>query len=191
MNKESDLENTSVNDRYVEGMHAVPLPMIENYVPSGPDEYESDSDDDSVFNVHEDIEKPSFAFTDSVKHVKTSRENVKETDTPNHILKVEKQDRNGRTRKGLGYAFTRKACFVCGSFSHLIRDCDFHEKRMAKQAELAKTKNKDNPHRALNDKGIVDSGCSMYITENKARLVDYQEFKGGFVAFGCSNGRIT
>nr|GFA86219.1 hypothetical protein [Tanacetum cinerariifolium] len=49
----------------------------------------------------------------------------------------------------------------------------------------------DNPHRALNDKGIVDSGCSMYITENKARLVDYQEFKGGFVAFGCSNGRIT
>ncbi|GKF96710.1 hypothetical protein Tco_0292531 [Tanacetum coccineum] len=28
---------------------------------------------------------------------------------------------------GLGYG---------GSFSHLIRDCDFHEKRMAKQAEL-------------------------------------------------------
>nr|GFC63042.1 hypothetical protein [Tanacetum cinerariifolium] len=46
------------------------------------------------------------------------------------------------TRKGLGYAFTRKACFVCGSFSHLIRDCDFYEKRMAKQAELTKIMNK-------------------------------------------------
>ncbi|GJR30078.1 ribonuclease H-like domain-containing protein [Tanacetum coccineum] len=37
---------------------------------------------------------------------------------------------------GLGYGFTKKACFVCESFSHLIRDRDFHEKRMAKQAEL-------------------------------------------------------
>nr|GEU83426.1 xylulose kinase-1 [Tanacetum cinerariifolium] len=105
-------------------------------------EYESDSDDDSVSKVQEDKEKPSFAFTDYVKHVKTSRENVKETCTPNHSPKVEKQSKNGHTRKGLSYAFTRKTCFVCGSFSYLIRDCDFYEKRMAKQAELTKSKNK-------------------------------------------------
>nr|GFC36665.1 ribonuclease H-like domain-containing protein [Tanacetum cinerariifolium] len=37
MNKESDLENTSVNDRYSEGMHAVPPHMTGNYMPSGPD----------------------------------------------------------------------------------------------------------------------------------------------------------
>nr|GEX40206.1 hypothetical protein [Tanacetum cinerariifolium] len=54
------------------------------------EEYESDCDDDSVSNVPEDKEKPSFAFTDSVKHVKTSRENVKATSTPNHSPKVEK-----------------------------------------------------------------------------------------------------
>nr|GEU55283.1 hypothetical protein [Tanacetum cinerariifolium] len=105
-------------------------------------EYESDSHNDSVSNIQEDKEKPSFAFTDSVKHVKTSRENIKETSTTNHSPKIEKHDRNGHTRKGLGYDFTRKACFVCGSFSHLIRDCDFHEKRMAKQSELTKSKNK-------------------------------------------------
>nr|GEW84267.1 hypothetical protein [Tanacetum cinerariifolium] len=75
------------------------------------EEYESDSNSDSVSNVQEDKEKPSFAFTDSVKHVKTSRENIKETGTTNHSPKTEKQDRNGHTRKGLGYAFTRKACF--------------------------------------------------------------------------------
>nr|GEZ19091.1 ribonuclease H-like domain-containing protein [Tanacetum cinerariifolium] len=106
------------------------------------EEYELDSDNDSVSNVQEDKEKPSFAFTNYVKHVKTSRENIKETGTTNHIFKIEKHDRNGHIRKGLGYDFTRKACFVCGSFSHLIRDCDFHEKRMAKQAELTKSKNK-------------------------------------------------
>nr|GEX98815.1 reverse transcriptase domain-containing protein [Tanacetum cinerariifolium] len=130
------------------------------------EEYESDSDNDSV-------------------------ENVKETGTPNHSPKIEKQDRNGHTRKGLGYALTRKACFVCGSFSHLIRDCDFHEKRMAKQAELSKSKNKDDPHRALKNKRIVDSVCSRHMTGNKAHLANYQEFKGDSVAFGGSNERIT
>nr|GEW49699.1 ribonuclease H-like domain-containing protein [Tanacetum cinerariifolium] len=50
---------------------------------------------------------------------------------------------------------------------------------------------KDDPYRALNDKGIVDSGCSRHMTRNKAHLADYQEFKGGFVAFRGSNGRIT
>nr|GEV27465.1 ribonuclease H-like domain-containing protein [Tanacetum cinerariifolium] len=236
MNNECDLEDTPVNDRYADGMHEVPPPMIGNYMPYGPDveidyskftygpkqisadesdskpveyafsksdssvetttsmpapvdnapkivckpkvwtdapiieEYESNSDDDSVSNVHENIEKPSFAFTDSVKHVKSHRENIKETSIPNHISKIEKQDRYDHTKKGLGY--TRKACFVCGSFSHLIRDCDFHEKRMAKQAAL--TKSKDKAH-----------------DRNKAHLADYQEIKGGFVAFGGSNGRIA
>ncbi|GJU37644.1 ribonuclease H-like domain-containing protein [Tanacetum coccineum] len=39
MNKESDLENQPLYDRLVtaEGMHAAPLPMTGNYMPSGPD----------------------------------------------------------------------------------------------------------------------------------------------------------
>nr|GEY32015.1 hypothetical protein [Tanacetum cinerariifolium] len=198
MNKEYDLENTPVNDRYAEGMHAVLPPMTGNYIPSGPDtdapiieEYDLDSDDDSMSNVQENIEKPSFSFTDSVKHVKSLRENVKETGTPNHYPNIKKQNRHGHSRKGLGYAFTRKSCFVCGSFSHLIRDCDFHEKRMAKQAALTKSMEKDDPYKALKDKGIIYSGCSRHMTGNKAHLANYQEFKGGFVAFGGSNGKIT
>nr|GEV93121.1 hypothetical protein [Tanacetum cinerariifolium] len=214
MNKASDLEDTPANDRYADGMHAVPPHITGNYMPSGPDveidyskftyglkktstdesnskpseyascesdssvetstsmpepvenasnvvcepkvwidapiikEYESDSDNDSVSNVQEDKEKPSFAFTDSLKHVKTSRENIKEIGTTNHNPKIEKQDRNGHTRK-------------------------------------------DDPYRALKDKGIVDSGCSRHITGNKAYLADYQEFKGGFVAFRGTNRRIN
>nr|GEY39715.1 retrovirus-related Pol polyprotein from transposon TNT 1-94 [Tanacetum cinerariifolium] len=235
MNKECDIENITVNDRYAEGIHTVPPSMTGNYMPSGPDveidyskftygpkqtladesyskpieypssnsdssvetttsmstpvdnapkivcepkvwtdaliieEYESDSDDDLVSNVQENIEKPSFAFTNYVKHVTSPRENVKELGTPNHYPKIEKQDRHSHTRKGLGYAFTRKSCFICGSFSHLLRDCDLHEKRMEKQVALTKSKEKGN----------------------KAHLADYQEFKGGSVAIGGSNGKIT
>ncbi|GJY58325.1 hypothetical protein Tco_0458217 [Tanacetum coccineum] len=71
-------------------------------------------------------------------------------------IKCFKRSNNGiKSRKGtingfivgLGYGFTKKACFVCGSFSHLIRDYDFHEKRMAKQVELNKQKGKGTVQR--------------------------------------------
>ncbi|GJW68567.1 putative ribonuclease H-like domain-containing protein [Tanacetum coccineum] len=49
----------------------------------------------------------------------------------------------------------------------------------------------DYPHRALQNKGIVDSGCSRHMTRNKAYLAEYQDFNGGPVAFGGSKGYIT
>ncbi|GJZ25336.1 retrovirus-related pol polyprotein from transposon TNT 1-94 [Tanacetum coccineum] len=49
-----------------------------------------------------------------------------------HIAKKPKVN-----NKELGHGFTERACFVCGSFSHLIRDCDYHVK-LAKQVELNK-----------------------------------------------------
>ncbi|GJX74316.1 retrovirus-related pol polyprotein from transposon TNT 1-94, partial [Tanacetum coccineum] len=51
--------------------------------------------------------------------------------------------------------------------------------------------NKDYPYRALQNKGIVDSGCSRHMTGNKAYLAEYQDFNGGPVAFGGSKGYIT
>nr|GEX43051.1 ribonuclease H-like domain-containing protein [Tanacetum cinerariifolium] len=45
---------------------------------------------------------------------------------------------------------------------------------------------------SFKNKGIVNSGCSRHMTENKAYLADYQEINdGGFVAFGSSKGKIT
>nr|GEU47304.1 hypothetical protein [Tanacetum cinerariifolium] len=89
-------------------------------------------------------EIPSYAFINTVKHVKSPRQTVKDYHTCSQNPKVHKRDWTGLMSKrlGFGYGYTKKACFVCGSFSHLIRDCDFHEKRMAKQVELNKSKNK-------------------------------------------------
>nr|GEV95868.1 hypothetical protein [Tanacetum cinerariifolium] len=61
-------------------------------------------------------------------------------------------------------------CFIAGNFKKEIED---------------------DPHRALKDKGIVDSGCSSHMTDNKAHLADYQESKGGSVAIEGSTRRIT
>ncbi|GKB53923.1 hypothetical protein Tco_0904676 [Tanacetum coccineum] len=219
------------------------------------EEYESDSEDECVSIPTKQQETPSFAN----KQVKTPRENVKSQFTHIQKPKVDK--------KGLGHGFTVRACFVCGSLNHLIRDCDFHEKRMVRKAELnngwnnVQRVNKQNqfvpsavltgtamkvntvkpivnrvrpanlvllgekgklllspqqvvigdhkdtmvdpntivdpvleidyPHRALKDKGIVDSGCSRHMTGNKAYLDEFQDFNGGPVAFGGSRGYIT
>ncbi|GJX93933.1 ribonuclease H-like domain-containing protein [Tanacetum coccineum] len=140
----------SANDKFgldcsVETHESLPEPTVnEPKVVSQPkvwsdapiiEEYESDSEDEHVSLPTEEQETPSFAN----QQVKTPRETVKNQFTHSKNPKVDK--------KGLGYGFTTKACFVCGSLSHLIRDCDFHEKRMAKQVELNKKKGKDNVQR--------------------------------------------
>ncbi|GJV77076.1 ribonuclease H-like domain-containing protein, partial [Tanacetum coccineum] len=43
-----------------------------------------------------------------------------------------------------GYSFTKKKCFVCGSLSHLIKDCDYYEKKMAREAEVKRVVNTGN-----------------------------------------------
>ncbi|GJR37774.1 hypothetical protein Tco_1213458 [Tanacetum coccineum] len=126
--------DTCESDCSVETHESLPEPTVnEPKVVSQPkvwsdapiiEEYESDSKDEHVSLPTEEQETPSFAN----KQVKTPRETVKNQFTHSKNPKVDK--------KGLGYGCTTKACFVCGSLSHLIRDCDFHKKRMAKIAEL-------------------------------------------------------
>nr|GEY17114.1 putative ribonuclease H-like domain-containing protein [Tanacetum cinerariifolium] len=50
-----------------------------------------------------------------------------------------------------------------------------------------------NPQYALKDKGVIDSGCSRYITGNMSYLSDFEELNGGYVAFGGNpkGGKIT
>ncbi|GJU38102.1 putative ribonuclease H-like domain-containing protein [Tanacetum coccineum] len=284
-----------VNESHVEVQPKVwsDAPIIEEY------ESDSDDNDENVYVKIEDLDTPSFA----TKHVKTPSENVKNSSTHSQKPKVN----NKQLEKGI----TERACFVCGSFSHLIRDCDYHVK-LAKHVELhkqnmskgngsrektnknlrkpiwdntqrvnkqhqfvtlavqtrtgnnpvntvkasgtnyvstarqninkqtvltstalkvntvkpsvndvrpqnafnkthslssrplkgttvlrTKLKNqkiyiaKENPHRTLKNKGIIDSGCSRHMTGNKAYLADYQDINGGPVAFGGSRGYIT
>ncbi|GKG43963.1 hypothetical protein Tco_0483056, partial [Tanacetum coccineum] len=43
-----------------------------------------------------------------------------------------------------------------------------------------------NPQLELQEKGVINSGCSRHMTGNKSYLSDYEEINGGFVAFGGS-----
>ncbi|GJS06673.1 putative ribonuclease H-like domain-containing protein [Tanacetum coccineum] len=50
-----------------------------------------------------------------------------------------------------------------------------------------------NPQMNLQDKGVIDSGCSRHITGNMSYLTDYEKIDGGYVAFGGNpkGGKIT
>ncbi|GJZ27268.1 hypothetical protein Tco_0571521 [Tanacetum coccineum] len=80
--------------------------------------------------------KPKETKPSCVTHVKTPRQQMKNQGTP----KVKGKNWNERMERelGEGYSFIKKKCFVCGSLSHLIKDCDFYEKKMAREAELKK-----------------------------------------------------
>nr|GEU42195.1 hypothetical protein [Tanacetum cinerariifolium] len=88
------------------------------------EDWVSNSEDDSETMIPQDV--PSFVQTNeqvksprpSVQHVETSllAANPKTT-----ILKSKSQ----------GNSRNKKACFVCKSLTHLIKDCDFYEKKMA------------------------------------------------------------
>ncbi|GJY90939.1 putative ribonuclease H-like domain-containing protein [Tanacetum coccineum] len=55
--------------------------------------------------------------------------------------KISKNHRNNKTnwnekktqKLGVGFQFTKKACFVCECFNHLIEDCNFHDKKMVQK----------------------------------------------------------
>ncbi|GJZ51426.1 putative ribonuclease H-like domain-containing protein [Tanacetum coccineum] len=263
-------------------------PLIKDWI--------SDSEDENETEFKSKQRKPSFTkikFGKSNEQVKTPRESVKKIKNKKQAKYPMKNSQSPRrnqrnwnnlmTQKlGSNFEFKNKACYECGSFNHLIKDCDLYEKKMVEKtvwnnarrenhqnsqtmthphpkenfvpkAVLMKSSNKSlntarpfnkslkekvntvkgdvttagpkavvsdnkgneanvvkasacwvwrpkqkvldhgNPQLELQEKGVIDSGCSRHMTGNKSYLLDYEEIDGGFVAFGGDpkGGRIT
>ncbi|GKD70942.1 hypothetical protein Tco_1325032 [Tanacetum coccineum] len=62
---------------------------------------------------------------------------------------------------GNGFESIKKACFVCGSFNYLIKDCDFHDKKMIEKP-------------VLNNKGRVNGQREIKPVWNNAQRVNHQ-----------------
>ncbi|GKD60887.1 hypothetical protein Tco_1298396 [Tanacetum coccineum] len=77
-----------------------------------------------------------------VSHIKTPRQPIKDQATP----KVNRKNWNAMMKRelGEGYFFTKKKCFVCGSLSHLIKDCDYYEKKIARETKVKRVVNTGN-----------------------------------------------
>ncbi|GKC68652.1 hypothetical protein Tco_1101250 [Tanacetum coccineum] len=94
---------------------SIPVPVVnEPKVVSEPkvwsdapiiEEYESDNEDEHVSLPSKEQETPSFAFINTVKHVKTPRQAVIEQNTCSQSLKPDKKDYSGLMSKKLGLGF--------------------------------------------------------------------------------------
>nr|GEZ52395.1 ribonuclease H-like domain-containing protein [Tanacetum cinerariifolium] len=195
---------------------------------------------------------PQFVpnFAQSSKHVKSPRHSVQpiETTIPT-VTPVQPSPKSTSS----GQRRNRKACFVCKSVDHLIKECDFHAEKMAKPTQrnhankghhkqyallthlkpqkhmvptVVLTQSKPisntpvrpvsaaqpnitvirprcahhvapvvsaaqgkqgtwgNSQQALQDKGVIDSGCSRHMTGNMSYLSEFEELNRGYVAFG-------
>ncbi|GKD57308.1 hypothetical protein Tco_1290695, partial [Tanacetum coccineum] len=76
------------------------------------------------------------------KHVKSPRQPLKDKET--HTVNRKNWNDMIERELGEGYSFTKKKCFVFGSLSHLIKDCDYYEKKMAREAEIKRVVNTGN-----------------------------------------------
>nr|GEX25270.1 hypothetical protein [Tanacetum cinerariifolium] len=179
----SDLEDTLVNDRFADGMHAVPPPMIGNYMPYVPDveiDYSKFTYGPKQTSADESDSKPSeYAFCESDSSVETSTSMLEPVENASKVVCEPK------VRTDAPIIEEYESDSDNDSVSNVQED-----KERASFTFTDSVKH-DDPHRDLKDKIIVDSEFSRHMTGNKAHLADYQEFKGGCVPFGGSNGRIT
>ncbi|GKB75428.1 hypothetical protein Tco_0942323 [Tanacetum coccineum] len=261
--KSSDEENTPANDRFskADRFHVVPPPITWNFLTLRADISFVDDEDD-------------VSKVQTVSPVKTNETQTVKT----------RVDKIGQTSHKQGIGFKKiKACFVCKSTNHLIKDCNFHgkqsqepklknvvntgprvvkpvwdnakrvnhqkiskypyftktfipsgfltrtglitpikqnEKRAVYKVSIARLvsnarpistarpvstirpfalkiaqtsgairpiyprMDNGNPEILLQDLAVVDSGCSSHMTGSKAYLSDYEDYNGGFVAFG-------
>ncbi|GJX61570.1 ribonuclease H-like domain-containing protein [Tanacetum coccineum] len=115
---------------------SVSEPLIEDWI--------SDSEDENETKSKSKQRKPSFSkveFVKSNEHVKSPRESVKKVENNKQAKYPRKNSQSPRGNKrnwnnlmtqklGSHFEFKNKACYVRGSFNHLIKDCDFYEKKL-------------------------------------------------------------
>nr|GFA47119.1 hypothetical protein [Tanacetum cinerariifolium]GFA68728.1 hypothetical protein [Tanacetum cinerariifolium] len=93
-------------------------PIIEDWV--------SHSKEDDIPQVSKDV--PSFAQSSEL--VKTPRHSDQLIQAPVPVAPTVPLISNPDSR---GFRRTKKACFVCKNVTHLIKDCDFHARKLAQR----------------------------------------------------------
>nr|GEW47608.1 ribonuclease H-like domain-containing protein [Tanacetum cinerariifolium] len=158
----------SENDRYKtgEGYHAVPPPYIETFMPPKPDLAFNDAPTASesianVVNVESSSNKPSNDMSKTLR-----------PDAP--IIEDWTSDSKDETEIE-SMPIQKEPSFV-STFEHVKTP-----RESVKKVEHPK---QGNPQQALQDKGVIDSGCLRHITKNIYFLSDFEKINGGYVAFG-------
>ncbi|GJS20221.1 hypothetical protein Tco_0448853 [Tanacetum coccineum] len=96
------------------------------------------------------------------------------------------------TVRPINTAYPRPTVNSARIASNVFNRAHSHVRRPFNKSTTNKNNNL-NEKLELQEKRVIDSGCSRYMTGNKSYLLDYEEIDGGFVAFGGDpkGGKIT
>nr|GEW61288.1 hypothetical protein [Tanacetum cinerariifolium] len=121
-----DVQNLLSFKLYVFISHPSKLEQDLSSRPSAPiiEDWVSDSEEDDMPQVSKDV--PSFA--QSPELVKSPRHSGQLCQAPIPVTLSVPFSSNPHSK---GSRKTKKACFVCKSVDHLIKDCDFHARKLA------------------------------------------------------------
>ncbi|GKB64709.1 hypothetical protein Tco_0920895 [Tanacetum coccineum] len=149
------VENRKSNEEVSEIVRKNDDPIIEEWV--------SDSEEENLYQpkTEKKIVKPSIAKIEFVKpkqQEKTTRKTVKQ---------AEKHRQNTHSPRGNKRNWN-----------------NMMSQRLGSNFEMFNKAYYGNLHMDLQDKGVIDSGCSRHMTGNMSYLIDYEEIDEGYVAFG-------
>nr|GEX59178.1 ribonuclease H-like domain-containing protein [Tanacetum cinerariifolium] len=186
---ESDVSvsTSPVHDRYKfgEGYHAVPPPYTGTFMPFKPDLvfHDAFTISETVPTVEPSPTKPTKDMT-SVKPVK-------------HPSPAKNLRKDIPKSSGHRHSWNKKACFVCKSLNHLIKDCDYYEKKMVQKpmrnhAMRVNPKHSPRMTHPYSHKHVVPTTVltrSRLVPLNAARPVTTavpQTYDKGVIDSGCS-----
>nr|GEW95653.1 hypothetical protein [Tanacetum cinerariifolium] len=116
LTNESDLNYIHVNESKV----------LDNVIDSVFDSHESDNN--QVNDRFKKGEGYHTVLSPYIGNYMPSRDDLSFAGLDNHVFKSK--------RLWDSFEFKKNACFVCGSFNHLIKDCEFYENKMVEKSVL-------------------------------------------------------
>nr|GFA38976.1 hypothetical protein [Tanacetum cinerariifolium] len=139
---ESDCDSwppSNLYDRFVPsgGYHAVPPPLTGTFIPPKPNLVFhtplSNENEHLAFNVQLNPTKPEqdLSFRPSAPIIEDWVFDSEEDDMPQAPILVALSVPLRSNPHSKGSRRIQKACFVCKSVDHLIKDCDFHARKLA------------------------------------------------------------
>ncbi|GJS77511.1 hypothetical protein Tco_0727392 [Tanacetum coccineum] len=234
--RSSDIEDSPVNDRYAEGMYAVPPLMTGIYIPSGPDveidesqitygpkqskpcesdarssnfnPCESNSSEETLKSMPEPVVNEPTVVSQPKVYSDAPIIEEYESDSDDEHVALTNAARKVNTVKPIVNNVRPKTVFhkTQSPFRRpFYRTTTPRTKFSNQKVNTTEVKavsavggkrktvvkpSADVPHKALENKGIVDSGCSRHMTGNKAYLAEYQDYNGGPVQEKKGNSEI-
>ncbi|GKB72905.1 hypothetical protein Tco_0934317 [Tanacetum coccineum] len=159
--RSSDEEITLANDRFskADGYHVVPPPIIGNFL--------TPRSDISFAGLDEYAIRKKFTESKTTKlNTNTSKSKTSETVGKTNEVNIEKP-------KSVHESVVPKP--KINRDKVIIKDWNLDDEDDVFEGNL---------EICLQDHAVVDSGCSSHMTVNKPYLSDYEDYNGGFVAFG-------